>query len=133
MAIGRHSDNTESNGGIMGFEAMLWAAADKLRNNMDGNKERKKQTELLGLNLGIAAANIITFSPGLIGVVSGASALATAFGSTIIFLSVAGLIYGNYKILTGPEKVIQPIKTTLKDYIEALNKHRWFQNIRRNR
>ena len=63
MATDGSSDNSESNGAIMGFEAMLLAAADKLRNNMDGNKERKKQIKLLGLNLGIAAANIITFSP----------------------------------------------------------------------
>ena len=43
MATDGSSDNSESNGAIMGFEAMLWAAADKLRNNMDSNKERKKQ------------------------------------------------------------------------------------------
>ena len=67
--------------------------------------ERETLIKLLGLNLGIAAANIITFSPGLIGLeLVGASALATAFGSTIIFLSGAGLIYGNYKLLTVPEK-----------------------------
>ncbi len=66
----------------------------------------------MGLNLGIAAANIITFSPGLIGLeLVGASAMATAFGSTFIFLSGAGLIYGNYKLLTGPEKVIPPMKS----------------------
>ena len=64
----------------------------------------------MGLNLGIAAANIIAFSPGLIGLEFRASALETAFGSTIIVLSGAGLIYGNYKLLTEPEKVIPPIK-----------------------
>ena len=65
--------------------------------------DRKKRIKLLGLNLGIAAANIIIFSPGLIGLeLVGASALETALGSTIIFLSGAGLIYGNYKLLTGP-------------------------------
>ena len=86
--------------------------------------DRKKRIKLLSLNLGIAAANIITFSPGLIGLeLVGASALATAFGSTIIFLSGAGLIYGNYKLLT--EKVIPPNKnSTVDDYIEALNMHR---------
>lgn len=86
--------------------------------------DRKKRIKLLSLNLGIAAANIITFSPGLIGLeLVGASALATAFGSTIIFLSGAGLIYGNYKLLT--EKVIPTNKnSTVDDYIEALNMHR---------
>lgn len=89
---------------------------------MDGEKLIK----LLSLNLGIAAANIITFSPGLIGwELFEAGALATAFGSTFIFLSGAGLIYGNYKLLTRPEKVILPTKIiTVEDYIEALNNHR---------
>lgn len=87
--------------------------------------ERKKLAELLGLNLGIAAANIVTFSPGLIGLVLfGASALETALGITIIFLSGAGLTYGNYKLLSPPEKPVTPDKWTLDDYIEALNLHR---------
>ena len=41
MAIGGSSNNSESNGAIMGIEATLWAAADKLRNNMDGNRREK--------------------------------------------------------------------------------------------
>ena len=88
--------------------------------------DRKKLIGLLGLNLGIAAANIITFSPGLIGLeLGGASALATAFGSTFIFLSGAGLVYGNYKLFTEPEKVIPTNKIwKVEDYIEALNIHR---------
>jgi len=88
--------------------------------------DRRKLINLLSLNLSIAAANIITFSPGLIGLeLVGASALATAFGSTFIFLSGAGLIYGNYKLLTGPENVIPTNKiVTAEDYIEALNLHR---------
>jgi type I restriction enzyme M protein len=35
MARGRRSNSTKSNGATLGFEATLWAAADKLRNNMD--------------------------------------------------------------------------------------------------
>ena len=63
----------------------------------------------------------------------GASALETAFGSTIIFLSGAGLIYGNYKILTGQEKVIPTNKIrTLEDYIEALNNHRGLKTFEEN-
>ena len=86
--------------------------------------DRKKLIKLLSLNLGIAAANIITFSPGLIGLEL-VGALATAFGSTFIFLSGAGLIYGNYKLLTGPENAIPTNKIrTAEDYIEALNIHR---------
>jgi len=85
--------------------------------------DRKKLIKLSGLNLGIAAANIITFSPRLIGLVLlGSSALETALGITFVFLSGAGLICGNYEILTGPEKVPQTNKIwTVEDYIEALN------------
>jgi len=86
---------------------------------------RKKRIKILILNLGIAAANIITFSPVLLGFeLAGSGALETALGSTIIFLSGAGLIYGNYKLLV-LEKVIPPNKnSTVEDYIEALNMHR---------
>lgn len=35
MARGRRSNNAHKNGATLGFEATLWAAADKLRNNMD--------------------------------------------------------------------------------------------------
>lgn len=87
--------------------------------------EREKWVRLLSLNLGIAAANIIVFSPGLIGLELGASALAAASGSTIIFLSGAGLFYENYKLLSEPEKSI-PISqiSTAEGYIEALNDQR---------
>jgi hypothetical protein len=117
------SDNSESNRAIMGFEAILWAAADKLRNNVDGNEERKKQIQLLGLNLGIAATNIIAFV--LIGLkFFGAGRLETALSGTIIVLSGAGLTYGNYKILTGKEIIIPPPEWTLEYCIAALNNHR---------
>lgn len=88
--------------------------------------DRKELIRLLSLNLGIAATNIIAFSPAFIGLVLvGGSALETALGSTIIFLSGAGLIYGNYRLLTGSEKVIPTSKImTVEDYIEALNAHR---------
>ncbi|AKB28090.1 hypothetical protein MSSAC_1715 [Methanosarcina siciliae C2J] len=88
--------------------------------------EREKLIKLSGLNLGIAAANIITFSPRLVGLgLLGTSALETALGTTFIFLSGAGLIYGNYELLTRPEKETQTNKIrTVEDYIEALNIHR---------
>ncbi|HWQ20000.1 MAG TPA: class I SAM-dependent DNA methyltransferase [Methanotrichaceae archaeon] len=35
MARGKSSNNSKKNGATLGFEATLWAAADKLRNNMD--------------------------------------------------------------------------------------------------
>jgi hypothetical protein len=95
--------------------------------------DRKKLIRLLGLNLGIAAANIITFSPAFIGFEVWASALATAFGGTFIFLSGTGLIYGNYKLLSPPEIIIPPIKIwTREDYIEALNIHRGHKTFEKN-
>jgi hypothetical protein len=82
--------------------------------------DRKKLIKLLSLNLGIATADIIILSQ-----LELVSALAIAFGSSIIFLSGAGLIYGNYKLFTEPEKVTLPDKPwTREDYIEALNNHR---------
>jgi parvulin-like peptidyl-prolyl isomerase len=88
--------------------------------------DRKKRIKLLGLNVGVAAANIIIFSPGLIGLeLARAGALATALGSTIIFVSGTVLIYGNYKLLTAPERVIATNEIrTVDDFIEALNIHR---------
>ncbi len=88
--------------------------------------ERKILIRLLGLNLGIAAVDIFTFSQAGLGIdLFGASALATAFGSTIIFLSVAGLTYGNYRLLAERESVVPINKImALQDYIEALNIHK---------
>ena len=95
--------------------------------------ERKKWFRLLSLNLGIAAANIIVFSPGLIGLELGTSALAAASGSTIIFLSGAGLFYGNYKLLSEPENPI-PVNqiSTVEGYIGALNDQRDLKTFEKN-
>ena len=82
--------------------------------------------KLLGLNVGIAATNTIIFSPGLLGVqLGGPSALATAFGSTVLFVSATVFFYGNYKYLVGKENVVQTneIKTT-EDYLKALRTHK---------
>ena len=35
MARSGRSNNSKNNGATLGFEDTLWAAADKLRNNMD--------------------------------------------------------------------------------------------------
>ncbi len=88
---------------------------------------------LLGLNLGIAAANIAVFSSGLLAVDLFGSALEKAFGSAFLVLSGSGLVYGNYKLLSEPEKAI-PIgaKSTKEDYVEALNEHRGLETFERN-
>jgi hypothetical protein len=111
MSIGGKSNNSESDESMLLIKSPQWAA-EKIRNNPDG----KKQIKILGLNLGIAAADIITLKLGLIG----SGGLATAFGVTIIFLSAVGVIYGNYRLLAKPERSIP----TLEDYIDALNEHR---------
>lgn len=83
--------------------------------------ERERQIKLLGLNLGIAAANIIVLPEVFIV----GSALATAFGSAFIFLSGTGLIYGNYKLLAEQERETPTQKAmTAEDYIEELNNHK---------
>ncbi len=88
---------------------------------------------LLALNLGIAAANIAVFSSGLLAVDLFGSALEKAFGSAFLVLSGSGLVYGNYKLLSEPEKAI-PIgaKSTQEDYVEALNEHRGLETFERN-
>ncbi|MDD2836282.1 MAG: hypothetical protein PHY05_09050 [Methanothrix sp.] len=112
MARGVSSNNPEGNGAMLVIESALGAAADKIPNNPD----RKKQIKILALNLGIAAADIITLRLELIG----SGGLATAFGVTIFFLSAVGVIYGNYRLFAKPERSIP----TPEDYIDALNEHR---------
>jgi hypothetical protein len=83
--------------------------------------EKKKEIKLLGLNLGIAAADIIVLSE----VIAVGGAFAPAFGSAFIFLSGAGLIWGNYRLLTEPERGTQANKVmTAEDYVEELNAYR---------
>ena len=112
MARGTSSNNSEGNGAMLVLKSTLSAAADKIPNNPN----RKKQNKILVLNLGIAAADIITLKLELIG----GGGLATATGITILFLSAVGVIYGNYRLLAEPERSMP----THEDYIEALNKHR---------
>lgn len=84
-----------------------------------------KIVKIAGLNIGIAVVNTVLFSPGFLGVqIGGASILATAFGCTVIFMSVGLFCYGNYKLLAASEKVMPPseIKTT-EDYINALKQN----------
>jgi hypothetical protein len=95
---------------------------------MRGEREivpTKKIKQIVGLNLGIALVDTVLFSPGLIGIqIEGTSILATAFGVTIIFMSIVLFAYGNYKLLTEKEKIIQTSKiTTTEDYIKALKEN----------
>ncbi len=84
-----------------------------------------KIIKIAGLNIGIAMVNTILFSPGLLGIQIGAASIfSTAFGGTAIFMSAVMFVYGNYRLLTDKEKIIQTseIKTT-EDYIIALKQN----------
>jgi hypothetical protein len=84
-----------------------------------------KYIKLLGLILGVVVLNILVLSPGFLGVDIGGSALATAFGVTLIFASALGLLYGSYSILF-KQPVVLPVKQikTHEDYVEALTHYR---------
>ncbi len=87
----------------------------------------------MSLNLGVAAADIVAFSPAFVGLaLVGGSSLETALGCTFIFLSGAGLIYGNYRLLAEPEKTIPTNEIrTVDDYIEALNNYRGLKTFQK--
>jgi hypothetical protein len=117
MTRGGRSSDSEGKGSILGSDTSMLSVADGLINNL----ERKKQIKILGLNLGIAAADIIVFSPGLLGIeLFGISALKAAFGWTMIFLSAVGIIYGNYRLLAEPDRSIPREEY----YTDELTKHR---------
>ena len=84
-----------------------------------------KYIKLLGIIIGVVAVNIIVLSPGLLGVEIGGTALATAFGVTLLFASALVLIYGSY-VLLFKQPVVIPVKQirTHEDYVEALNQFR---------
>lgn len=112
----RRSDS-EGNGSVLSSDASMRSVADGLINN----PERKKQIKILGLNLGIAFADIIVFSPGFLGIeLFGRSALEAAFGWTMVFLSTVGIIYGNFRLLADPDR---PIPRE-EHYTGELIKHR---------
>ncbi|MDF0591160.1 hypothetical protein [Candidatus Methanocrinis natronophilus] len=96
--------------------------------------DRERKIKLLGLNLGVAAANIIIFSPaGLIPDIFAASKLIATFGISSIILSGAGLIYGNYILLKEPERSSPTRKImTSEDYVERLEAHRRLKTFERN-
>jgi hypothetical protein len=113
---GRRSDS-KGNRPILSSDTSMRSVPDGLINN----PERKEQIKILELNLGIAAACIIVFSPGLLGIeLFGGSALEAAFGWTVIFLSAVGIIYGNYRLLAEPDRPIPRDEY----YAEEMIKHR---------
>lgn len=72
--------------------------------------------------MGIALLNIVVFSSGILDIeIGGISVFETAFGVTLIIMSICIFIFGNYKLLIEKEKKIKSneIKTSF-DCIEAL-------------
>lgn len=86
----------------------------------------EKIIKLLVFNTLIAIANVVIFSPGIIGLkIQGGSIFEVAFGVTIILMSIIIFVLGNYKILIKKEEKITTDKIeTLEDYIDALKRNR---------
>ena len=85
-----------------------------------------RSIKLLGLISGVALLNIIMLSPGLLGVeIGGESALETASGVTLLFMSLLVLLYGSYVLIVKPP-VVTPVKDikSHEDYIAALNQYK---------
>ncbi len=85
----------------------------------------KKLMKLLALILGVIVVNVVVLSPGLLGIVIGASAFSTAFGITLLLASALALLYGSYTIFF-KQPVVLPIKkmNTHEDFVEALTAFR---------
>ncbi|MFC7679031.1 hypothetical protein [Paenibacillus sp. GCM10028914] len=89
---------------------------------MDGSKAVK----LVLLVAGVVLINIIMLSPGFLGLeIGGESALQTASGVTILFISFLVLLYGSY-VLLFKRPVLAPVRDmrTREDYIAALHQYR---------
>lgn len=89
--------------------------------------DSKKILKLVFLNTGIALLNILMFFliPGLRDFQKiGEHVLSSAIGGTVIFMSIVGFFYGNYKLLTQKEKVLKANELVSKeDYIAALRQN----------
>lgn len=88
---------------------------------------KKKITELAGLNGGIAAVNVIAFSKGLLGLsLFSGNIITTALSLTTLGMSTLAFFYGNYKIITAPEKIAVYNEENLieeQDYVQALKEN----------
>ena len=87
--------------------------------------DTEKIIKILVLNIGIGVVDTIIFSPGLLGIkIIGASAFETAFGATVVLMSIIIFVFGNYKLLIEKEKIIKASEIkTADDCIEALEQN----------
>ncbi|WP_054954859.1 hypothetical protein [Paenibacillus dakarensis] len=82
--------------------------------------------KLVLLAAGIAILNIVVLSPGLIGVeIGGDNALQSAFGVTVLFMSLLILLYGSYALLF-KRPVLAPVRDlkSREEYIAAVQRYR---------
>lgn len=81
-----------------------------------------KIIKIVALNMGMAVLNIVIFSDGLMDIqLKGTSAFETAFGLTIILMSIVVFVFGNYKLLINKPKIMQAIDiNTAEDCMNAL-------------
>lgn len=86
---------------------------------------RGRIIKIIGLNSGIIGLNIILFSPGFIGIdIGGTSVMETAFGATVLIMSVIIFILGNYMFLIKKEPKLQSIEIETEiECIEALKQN----------
>ncbi len=89
---------------------------------------KKQIIRLILLNLGIILLNVILFSRGLVGLTLGENILATAFGITVIVMSIVAFFWGNSSLLFKKQAPVLYIGTEQltneKDYLEALEEKR---------
>ncbi len=90
-----------------------------------------KILKALLLNVAIAAVCIIVFSPGLLGIsLTKSGAFGMAFGYTVVLISVAAFIYGNYTLFVKGDKPAaeerERVKTK-KDYEQELAKYKPYE------
>lgn len=87
---------------------------------------RSGPVKLTGLITVVVLLNVAVLSPGLLGVeIGGASALETASGVTLLFVSLLIVLYGSYTLLFKPSliKRARPLET-IEDYEAGLNRYR---------
>lgn len=86
-----------------------------------------KLIKLFLFNVVIAMINVLVFSPGVLAIeLSGENIFQTSLGITIILMSIAIFILGNYKIIMSRRKIIKSIDIeTSDDCIYALEQNVW--------
>ena len=89
-----------------------------------------KYIKLIVVIVVVAMLNILVLSPGFLGLEIGGSAFATAFGVTLLFVSVLVVLYWSYNLLFKQPVAlpVQQIKTH-EDYVEALTHYRHVKTL----